>query len=76
MFLSGGPSAKKVHTQMLTTCINRTMQQWTEDSAQHRSRLEALVTMLIESACSVRLVDQPAFRDFVRTLDPKFKMPG
>lgn len=63
-------------SQTLQDCINRRIPSWPIDSIEHQRRQETLVDFLTETGYPVTMIDRPSFREFVRTLDGKFKLPG
>lgn len=49
---------------------------WTADSAEAMARETALVEYVVNGGHSSRVVEEPSFRKYSWTLDPKFDVPG
>lgn len=78
--LAAKPQLKKKgelqHTQTLSECLNRHITYWSSGSMEQSKRQQSLIKMLIETGSPETLVDNKSFRQFVRVLDPKFKLPA
>ena len=62
--------------QSLEQCLHRQVVSWSADSNEHKQRVQGVFDMIVCSGYPVTLVDQPAFREIIRTLDNKFSPPG
>ena len=77
-------TAKRVADKLSTSsshgnikdCFNRKIPVWSQLSTEHQRRTKALLDMVVSTGSPVSMMDNSAFRDFCRTLDPKFKPPG
>ena len=65
-----------VKSQSLQDCLKRRIVKWSNDSVEHKQRMTAVLDMLISTGYPVTLVDQPSFRTLMKTMDPKFAVPG
>jgi len=63
-------------SQTLQACIQRRVIEWPDDSAENKQRQEGVMNMIVSTGYPVALLDQPSFRDMIKIMDPKFKVPG
>lgn len=56
--------------------FNRQSTQWDKNSAEYQRKLNSILQFLISSGYPVTMVDDPAFKEMISTLDPKFSLPG
>jgi len=62
--------------QTISDCLSRKVVTWESKSSEHVRRENSLVDMIIDTGYPTTVADNPKFRDFCSTLDPKFKAPG
>ena len=63
------------NTQPLALFLKRKVDEWPTESHRYKERLESVLKMIIDIDYPVTIVDQPAFRVMMFTMDPKFKLP-
>lgn len=69
-------AAMSSSVQTLQECMSRSSIAWPSDSFEHKRRLETIIDLLADTGYPVTMLDRPSFRDLVKTLDAKFKLPG
>ena len=63
-------------TQTLADYVQLKIVSWSTESQEYQQRLSSVMDMLIDTCYPVTVVDKPSFRHMIKTLDPKFLLPG
>lgn len=64
------------NSQTIVDCLRKNKTSWPVGSVEHMSRQNAMVDMVIDSACPVNFVNNTKFKEFCSSLDAKFRVPG
>lgn len=66
---------KKSNPQSIATLLDKKLE-WGKNSTEYKARILALKQMIIGTGSTISLLDHPDFRQLMKTLDPRFKLPG
>lgn len=69
-------SAPTTKSQTIQDCVHRNVTSWARDSVEHQQRMASVRDMLVDSCYPLTMMDKHSFRKMIKTLDPKFTLPG
>ena len=66
----------KTKTQTIRESFEHRITAWPMESSEYQVRQDSVIEMIVNTSYPMVLLDQPSFRKMIKTLDPKFKLPG
>ncbi|XP_065664432.1 E3 SUMO-protein ligase ZBED1-like [Hydra vulgaris] len=66
----------KTKTETIRESFEHRITAWPTESSEYQVRQDSVIEMIVNTSYPMVLLDQPSFRKMIKTLDPKFKLPG